>query len=65
MDSSPPAPLLTAREVAPHLGVNWQIVHRWRKEGKIPAAIAEPGCVRFDLAEVRAALAARAVAARP
>lgn len=60
-------PLLSARELAPHLGLatngGWQTVLRWKREGRIPAAVDEPGCIRFDLAEVRAALAARALEA--
>lgn len=55
-----PSPLLTSKELGPLLGVSWQTVTRWKLEGRIPAAIDEPGCLRFDLAEVRAALAARA-----
>ena len=60
------APLLSARELAHRLGLadqGWQTVLRWKRAGKIPAAVDEPGCVRFDLAEVRAALAARAAEA--
>ena len=52
--------LLTSKEIAPLLGINWQVVGRMKREGVIPAAIDEPGCLRFDLGEVRAALAARA-----
>ncbi len=57
-------PLLSAREIAPLLGLKqeagWQTVLRWHREGKIPAAISEPTFVRFDLQAVRAALAERA-----
>lgn len=58
-----PLPLMTSKEIAPLLGVSWQIVGRWKREGRIPAAIDEPGCLRFDLVEVRKALAARAAEA--
>lgn len=58
--SNASAPLLTSKEIAPILKVSWQTVTRWKIEGRIPAAIDEPGCLRFDLAEVRAALASRA-----
>lgn len=61
-----PSPLLTAPELATALslkGEGWQTIHRWKRAGKIPAAIDEPNCCRFDLAEVRAALAARAARA--
>lgn len=54
------ATLLTSKELAEALAISWQVVGRWKREGKIPAAIDEPGCLRFDLAEVRAVLAARA-----
>lgn len=57
---SQPSPLLTSKELGPLLSVSWQTVTRWKLEGRIPAAIDEPGCLRFDLAEVRAALATRA-----
>ncbi len=57
-------PLLSAREIAPLLGLKqkrgWETVLLWRREGKIPAAIAEPNLIRFDLQAVRSALAERA-----
>lgn len=56
--------LLTSKELAPLIGFNtpngWQIVLRWKKQGKIPAAVDEPNFIRFDLAEVKTALKARA-----
>lgn len=58
-----PQPLMTSKELAPLLGVSWQVLNRWKREGRIPAAIDEPSCLRFDLAEVRKALAARAAEA--
>lgn len=57
--------LLTAAELAPLLGLpSENVVHRWKREGRIPAAVDEGRIVRFDLAECRAALARRAEKAR-
>lgn len=56
--------LLTAKELAPLIGLStehgWRVALRWFREGRFPAAINEPRCVRFDLAEVKTALKARA-----
>jgi len=56
--------LLTAKELAPLIGLKspqgWQTVHRWKREGRIPAAVDEPHFLRFDLEEVKASLKARA-----
>lgn len=58
-----PARLLTAAELAEILALAPKVVRLWKRDGRIPAAIDEPGCIRFDLAAVRAALAARAAEA--
>lgn len=58
-----PARLLTAAELAEILAIAPKVARQWKRDGRIPAAIDEPGCIRFDLAEVRAALAARAAEA--
>lgn len=55
--------LLTAAELAEVLGIAAKVARQWKREGRIPAAVDEPGCIRFDLTEVRAALAARALEA--
>ena len=64
--SDTPPPLLSARELAPLLGLAgkhaYQTISTWHREGRFPAAIDEPNFVRFDLAEVREALAKRAKA---
>lgn len=57
--------LLTAKELAPFLGLNGKhaecTVSRWKNEGRIPAAIDEgPRTVRYDLADVLEALQQRA-----
>jgi predicted site-specific integrase-resolvase len=52
--------LITAAELAEHLGIAAKVVTKWKRDGRIPAAIDEPNCIRFDLAEVRKALAQRA-----
>jgi predicted site-specific integrase-resolvase len=52
--------LITASELADHLGIAAKVCRQWKRDGRIPAAIDEPGCIRFDLAEVRKALAQRA-----
>lgn len=56
--------LLTAEQLAPMIGFTCKsgkvIVGRWKNEGRIPAAVDEPNFVRYDLAEVRAALKERA-----
>lgn len=60
-------PLLTAKELAPLLGLTGKhaecTVNKWKQDGRIPAAIDEgPKAVRYDLAEVLAALKKRAEA---
>ncbi len=65
--SAPPIPnksasmagaLLTAQELARHLGVSVSQVQRLSAQGKIPRYELGHRTIRFDLAEVRAALAA-------
>ena len=59
-----PQPYLTAKELAPLIGITtpqgWQTVLRWHRNKKIPAAVNEGHLIRFDLAEVKAALKSRA-----
>jgi predicted site-specific integrase-resolvase len=57
------ARLLTAAELADILAIAPKVARQWKREGRIPAAVDEPGCIRFDLSEVLAALAARAAEA--
>lgn len=56
--------LLTAEQLAIALGNSnkaaGDVMLRWMREGRIPAAIREGKFVRFDLAAVKAALAKRA-----
>lgn len=58
------APLMGPEALAAALGIEGsypeQTVCRWYREGRIPAAIKEGNILRFDLAAVRSALAARA-----
>jgi excisionase family DNA binding protein len=55
-------PLITAAEVAEKLKCSEEIVRRWRREGRIPAAVVEKNFIRFRWSEVSAALAKRAQA---
>lgn len=55
--------LITAEEVGKKLGRSKDTVQRWRREGVIPAAVAEKGCLRFSWPAVREALAIRAAGA--
>lgn len=50
--------LLTAQELAGHLGVSVSQVQRLSAQGKIPRYELGHRTIRYDLAEVRAALAA-------
>lgn len=45
--------LLTARELAEKLRMNWQTVLKWKREGKITAEIDLPHKVLFDERTVR------------
>jgi len=45
--------LLTAKQLAEELGMSWQVVLRWNREGRIKATIDLPGMIRFDLLAVR------------
>jgi excisionase family DNA binding protein len=49
--------LLTADELATHLRVHVETVRRWSREGKIPS-LSGGKDRRYDLADVKAALAA-------
>jgi excisionase family DNA binding protein len=51
--------LLTADELAVHLRVHIETVRRWAREGKIPSFSAGKDR-RYDLADVKAALASPA-----
>jgi predicted site-specific integrase-resolvase len=53
-------PLLTSEEVAARLGRNKATIERWRREGIIPAAVAEKRCLRFRWSEVMETLEKRA-----
>lgn len=51
--------LLTAREIAEHLGLSSETVLAWVRAGKLPAFRLPSGQLRFREAEVEAWLAAR------
>ncbi len=65
MRTSSPHPLLTTRELAAHLSVQPRTVRRWARARAIPHLRPTPKTLRFDLADVRAALAARGKAVAP
>lgn len=48
---------LTARQLAEVLQISQSTVHRLRRQGRIPAVMVTPKLIRFNLREVRAALA--------
>lgn len=49
---------LTAGQLAKMLQISESSVHRLRRQGRIPAVMLTPRLIRFNLREVRAALAA-------
>ena len=49
-------PALTAKQLALQLGIHWQTVLRWAREGIIPAQRGGGNYIRFDLSEVRQAM---------
>jgi excisionase family DNA binding protein len=55
--------LLTSAELADALGLHRNTVKKWQAAGTIPVAIREGNTHRFDLADVRKALAKRAAKA--
>jgi excisionase family DNA binding protein len=50
---------LTAGQLAKMLQISETSVHRLRRQGKIPAVMLTPRLIRFNLRDVRAALAAQ------
>jgi excisionase family DNA binding protein len=56
MTTSPNPDRVDAKQVAEHFGVALRTVRRWTKDGTIPAHRIGPKLLRFDLAEVDAAL---------
>ena len=50
---------LTAAQLAEFLQISESSVHRLRRQGRIPAVMLTPRLIRFNLREVRAALAAQ------
>ncbi len=57
MTASPhPENWVDAQQVAQHFGVTLRTVRRWIKDGTIPAHRIGPKLLRFDLAEVDAAV---------
>jgi len=48
---------LTAGQLAEFLQISEASVHRLRRQGRIPAVMLTPRLIRFNLREVRAALA--------
>jgi excisionase family DNA binding protein len=58
MQTFPQDTLLTAARLAARLGVKPETVLRWHRDGKIPARKLSHKVLRFDLAEVVAALEA-------
>jgi excisionase family DNA binding protein len=49
---------LTAGQLAKMLQISESSVHRLRRQGRIPAVMLTPRLIRFNLRDVRAALAA-------
>ncbi len=52
--------LLTARELADHLGVSAETVLRWTRKGELPAIRLPGGAIRFREADLEAWFSARA-----
>ncbi len=50
---------LTAGQLAKLLQISESSVHRLRRQGRIPAVMLTPRLIRFNLRDVRAALAAQ------
>lgn len=50
---------LTAEQLAKMLQISEASVHRLRRQGRIPAVVLSPRLIRFNLREVKAALAAQ------
>lgn len=48
---------LTARQLAEVLQISQATVHRLRRQGRIPAVMVTPRLIRFNLRDVRSALA--------
>ena len=59
MHSQPPEDLLTTAQLADRLGVRPSTVLDWQRKGRIPSRRLSPKVLRFDLADVLAALAPR------
>lgn len=51
--------LVSARELAREYDVSEKTIRNWAIEGRIPAIVVSPRCIRFDLEMVRKALEAR------
>jgi excisionase family DNA binding protein len=56
MQTDPSEELMTAAELAARLGVKPGTIHGWHRKGKIPARRLSHKVLRFNLAEVLAAL---------
>ena len=56
MQNRPPDDLLTSAELAARLGIRPATVLEWHRKGRIPVRRLSPKVLRFDLAEVLAAL---------
>jgi excisionase family DNA binding protein len=52
---------LTARQLAEILQISQSTIHRLRRQGRIPAIMVTSKLIRFNLREVRAALATEPV----
>ena len=48
--------LLSARELADHIGVSTRSIQNWCKAGRLPSISITPRCIRFDADAVAAAL---------
>lgn len=59
----PPDSLMTAADLAARLGVRPSTVHDWHRAGRIPGRRLSHRVLRFDLAEVVAALESASVSA--
>lgn len=56
---------LTARQLAEVLQISLSTIHRLRRQGRIPAVTVTPRIIRFNLRDVRSALAEQPIPDKP
>jgi excisionase family DNA binding protein len=56
---------LTARQLAEVLQISLSTIHRLRRQGRIPAVMVTPRIIRFNLRDVRSALAEQPIPDKP